>query len=54
MLLFGVAIYVLVEALRRFGDPPEVLGVPVLVVAALGLVANLVAFASCGRAPRSR
>ena len=45
VLLFGVAIYVLVEALRRFDDPPEVLGVPMLVVAVLGLAANLVAFA---------
>ena len=45
VLLFGVAIYVLVEAIRRFGDPPEVLVGPMLVVAILGLVANLVAFA---------
>jgi cobalt-zinc-cadmium efflux system protein len=45
VLLFGVAIYVLFEAARRFGDPPEVLGVPMLVVAVLGLAANLVAFA---------
>ncbi|HZM39319.1 MAG TPA: cation diffusion facilitator family transporter [Acidimicrobiales bacterium] len=45
VLLFGVAIYVLVEAVRRFGDPPEVLGGPMLVVAVLGLAANLVAFA---------
>ena len=45
VLLFGVAVYVLVEAIRRIGDPPEVLGGPMLVVATLGLVANLVAFA---------
>jgi cobalt-zinc-cadmium efflux system protein len=45
VLLFGVAVYVLIEAIRRFGDPPDVLGVPMLVVASLGLVANLVAFA---------
>jgi len=45
VLLFGVAIYVLVEAIRRFSDPPEVLGIPMLVVAVLGLAANLVAFA---------
>lgn len=45
VLLFGVAIYVLVEALRRLGDSPEVLGIPMLVVALLGLAANLVAFA---------
>ncbi len=44
VLLFGVAIYVLVEAIRRFSEPPEVLGIPMLVVAALGLAANLVAF----------
>ncbi|RIV38007.1 cation diffusion facilitator family transporter [Micromonospora radicis] len=45
VLLSGVAVYVLVEAVRRFGDPPEVLAGPVLVVATLGLLANVVAFA---------
>ena len=45
MLLLGVAIYVLVEAIRRFGDPADVLAGPMLVVAVAGLVANLVAFA---------
>jgi len=44
VLLFGVAVYVLVEAVRRIGDPAEVLGGPMLVVAVLGLAANLVAF----------
>jgi cobalt-zinc-cadmium efflux system protein len=45
VLLFGVAIYVVFEAVRRFSDPPEVLAVPMLVVATIGLAANLVAFA---------
>lgn len=45
LLLFGVAIWVLIEAARRLFDEPEVLGLPMLVVAVLGLVANLVAFA---------
>jgi cobalt-zinc-cadmium efflux system protein len=44
VLLFAVALYVVVEAVRRWGDPPEVLVAPMLVVALLGLVANLVAF----------
>lgn len=44
VLLFGVAIAVIVEAVRRFGDPPEVLGTPMLVVAVLGLAVNLAAF----------
>lgn len=44
VLLFGVAGYVLVAAVRRFADPPEVLAGPMLVVAAAGLVVNLVAF----------
>ena len=44
VLLFGVAIYVLIEAVGRFDDPPEVLGAPMLIVAVLGLAANLVAF----------
>ncbi|GAA1891659.1 cation diffusion facilitator family transporter [Asanoa iriomotensis] len=44
VLLFGVAIYVLVEAVRRFGHAPEVNTTPMLIVAALGLIANIVAF----------
>ena len=44
VLLFGVAIYVLVEAIRRFGDAPDVMNVPMLVVAVAGLAANVVAF----------
>ncbi len=44
LLLFGVAIWVLIEAVRRLTGEPEVLGVPMLVVAVLGLIANLVAF----------
>jgi cobalt-zinc-cadmium efflux system protein len=45
VLLFGVAIYVLVEAVRRFRDAPDVASVPVLVVGTIGLGVNLVAFA---------
>ncbi|RKN51240.1 cation diffusion facilitator family transporter [Micromonospora endolithica] len=44
VLLFGVAIYVLVEAVRRFTAPPEVLAGPMFAVAVAGLVANIVAF----------
>ena len=44
-LLLGVAGWVLIEAVRRFSEPAEVLGVPMLVIAVAGLAANLVAFA---------
>ncbi|MDZ7734690.1 MAG: cation diffusion facilitator family transporter [Acidimicrobiia bacterium] len=44
LLLFGVAGYVLYEAVRRFGGDAEVLGGPMLVIAVLGLAVNLVAF----------
>ncbi len=44
ILLFGVAIYVIATALRRLGSEPEILGTPMLVVAVLGLVVNVVAF----------
>ena len=44
LLLFGVALWVLIEAARRLTDGPEVLGAPMLVVATLGLLANIVAF----------
>ena len=42
ILLVGVAIYVLVEAINRIGDDPDVPGVPVLVMGCVGLVVNLV------------
>lgn len=45
LLLSAVSIYVLVEAVRRFDDPREVSTGPMLVVAILGLLANIVAFA---------
>lgn len=44
VLLFGVAGYVIYEAVGRFQDPPNVPGWPVLIAASLGLVANLVSF----------
>ena len=44
LLLFGVAIWVLYEAAQRVFDDPEVLGVPMLVVAIIGLAINVVAF----------
>lgn len=45
LLLFGVAIYVVVEAVRRLLDGADVLAGPMLGVAAGGLVVNLVGFA---------
>ncbi|PZR55007.1 cation transporter [Xylanimonas oleitrophica] len=44
VLLFGVAGWVLVEAVRRFSEPPEVPGLPLLVTAVLGLVVNVISF----------
>jgi cobalt-zinc-cadmium efflux system protein len=44
LLLFGVAIWVLIEAVRRLASEPEVLGIPMLTVATIGLVVNLIAF----------
>jgi cobalt-zinc-cadmium efflux system protein len=45
VLLLGVSVFVLVEAALRFSHPPKVVAVPVLVVASVGLVANVVALA---------
>jgi cation diffusion facilitator family transporter len=45
LLLLGVAGYVLVEAARRIGDPPDIAAGPVLAVGVLGLVVNLVSLA---------
>ncbi|PRX49207.1 cobalt-zinc-cadmium efflux system protein [Prauserella shujinwangii] len=44
VLLFGVAGYVVYEAIDRLGDPPAVPGLPVLLVAVAGLAANVVSF----------
>jgi cobalt-zinc-cadmium efflux system protein len=44
VLMLGVAAFVLVEAVRRIGALPEVAGLPVLLTAAGGLVANAVSF----------
>lgn len=42
MLLFAVALYILVEAYRRFTSPPEIHSVGMLVVASIGLIVNLI------------
>lgn len=42
VVLLVLTIYILYEAYRRFVDPPEVLGWPMLLVAAVGLAVNLV------------
>jgi cobalt-zinc-cadmium efflux system protein len=44
VLLFGVAGYVLYEAVKRLGDAPVVASTPVLVVGVIGLGVNIVAF----------
>ena len=52
VLLLGVAGFVLVEGVRRLGDPPEVEPVPMLAVAIAGLLANGVAMALLHRGQR--
>ena len=42
VLLFGVAIYILYEAWQRFRTPQTVDSIPMLIIAALGLVVNLI------------
>jgi cobalt-zinc-cadmium efflux system protein len=42
MLLFLVAVYILYEAYQRFKSPPEIQSTAMLVIAAIGLVVNLV------------
>lgn len=43
-LLFAVAGYVLWEASQRFQDPPEILAAPMLAVAVVGLIVNLISW----------
>jgi len=40
VVLLLLAIYILFEAYQRFIDPPEILGTPMLVVGAIGLLVN--------------
>jgi len=42
VLLFGIAIYVFVEAIRRFTEPQEIQSWGMMIVAAIGLVVNLI------------
>ena len=42
VLLLCMAAFILYEAIERFGNAPDVPGVPMIVVASLGLLANLV------------
>lgn len=43
--LFVVAGWIIYEAIKRLGQPVEVMGLPMLIVASLGLVVNLLVFA---------
>ncbi len=49
VLLFGVAGYVLFEAVRRIAEPPEILSGPMIAAAVLGLAVNIVGFAMLRR-----
>lgn len=42
VILFAISGYILFEAYRRFGDPPDFHGGPMLIVAAFGLAVNLI------------
>ncbi len=41
VLLLGVAVFILYEAIERLGEKPEIPGVPMIVVALAGLAANI-------------
>lgn len=42
IMLFGVGGYILYEGIQRFFDPPEIASLPMLLIAAVGLVVNLI------------
>lgn len=42
--LIGIAIWIFVEAIRRLADPVEILATPMLAVASVGLIVNVIAF----------
>ena len=41
VVLIGISVFILIEAVARFRHPPDVAGLPMLIVAAFGLVVNL-------------
>ena len=41
VILLGVAVYVAIEGVQRLFEPSEVLGVPMLIIAGVGLLANI-------------
>jgi cobalt-zinc-cadmium efflux system protein len=51
--LVGIAVLIVVEAVDRLSDPPEVAGVGVVVLGAVGLFGNLAATWVLGRGERS-
>lgn len=42
VVLLLLTVYILYEAYQRFRSPPEILGLPMLVVAVIGLIVNLI------------
>lgn len=42
LIMLGVAVFVVVEAVGRIGDPPHIQSLPMLIVGILGLVVNLI------------
>ncbi len=42
MTLVAVSVWIFFEAYSRFADPPEVLGAPMLAVATIGLLVNII------------
>lgn len=45
LLMLGVAIYIVIEAIGRIGSDPQIASGPMLLVGAIGLVINLIAMA---------
>ena len=43
LVMLGVAAYVIIEAIGRFGESPEIATTPVIIVGAIGLVINVIA-----------
>jgi len=42
LVLIGISFYILYEAWQRFLDPPDVAGKPMLIVASIGLLVNII------------
>lgn len=54
VVLGASSVWIIIEAITRIGEPPHVLGLPMLIVASIGLGLNLISASILSKAGKSR